>query len=282
MANISDWLNKIKSAIYGREVRTALHDSINAVNKETESNTESCKKLRTDLTDHSNAKATGSVSGHVTLSDSVSNTSNDSNSVAATPYAVKVAYDKAVDARSAADTNRESLLNEVSNRIEADNKLADRISQEAKERQRANDELSSRITAEKNERVKADEIMSGDIDTLKSKAHTHDNKEVLDGITSDDVEKWNSIKNQVTQEQLNEHAAYNDEQIAGLMREIMILQTALGITSYDGGLFEQDYDGIELDGGDFENEQESEFDCGDFEPLIISTQINAVLDGGKY
>lgn len=50
MANISDWLNKIKSAIYGREVRTALYDSINAVNKETESNTESCKKLRTDLT----------------------------------------------------------------------------------------------------------------------------------------------------------------------------------------------------------------------------------------
>lgn len=282
MANISDWLNKIKSAIYGREVRTALRDSIDAVNKETESNTESCKKLRTDLTDHSNAKATGSVSGHVTLSDSVSNTSNDSNSVAATPYAVKVAHDKALDARSAADTNRESLLNEVSNRIEADNKVADRISQEAKERQRADDELSSRITAEKNERVKADEIMSGDIDTLKSKAHTHDNKEVLDGITSDDVEKWNSIKNQVTQEQLNEHAAYNDELIAGLMREIMILQSALGIISYDGGLFEQDYDGIELDGGDFENEQESEFDCGDFEPLIISTQINAVLDGGKY
>ena len=264
MANISDWLNKIKSAIYGREVRTALYDSINAVNKETESNTESCKKLRTDLTDHSNAKATGSVSGHVTLSDSVSNTSNDSNSVAATPYAVKIAHDKAVDARSAADSNRAALNDEVSNRIEVDNKLADRISQEAKERQRA------------------DEIMSGDINTLKSKAHTHDNKEVLDGITSDDVEKWNRIKNQVTQEQLNEHAAYNDELIAGLMREIMILQSALGIISYDGGLFEQDYDGIELDGGDFENEQESEFDCGDFEPLIISTQINAVLDGGKY
>lgn len=184
--------------------------------------------------------------------------------MAATPYAVKIAHDKAVDARSAADSNRAALNDEVSNRIEVDNKLADRISQEAKERQRA------------------DEIMSGDINTLKSKAHTHDNKEVLDGITSDDVEKWNGIKNQVTQEQLNEHAAYNDELIAGLMREIMILQSALGIISYDGGLFEQDYDGIELDGGDFENEQESEFDCGDFEPLIISTQINAVLDGGKY
>lgn len=264
MANISDWLNKIKSAIYGREVRTALHDSIDAVNQETESNTESCKNLRNDLTAHSNTKATGSVLGHVTLSDSVSDTFNNSESVAATPHAVKIAYDKAVDARSAADSNRAALNDEVSNRIEVDNKLADRISQEAKERQRA------------------DEIMSGDINTLKSKAHTHDNKEVLDGITSDDVEKWNGIKNQVTQEQLNEHAAYNDELIAGLMREIMILQSALGIISYDGGLFEQDYDGIELDGGDFENEQESEFDCGDFEPLIISTQINAVLDGGKY
>ena len=63
MANISDWLNKIKSAIYGREVRTALHDSIDAVNQETESNTESCKNLRNDLTTHSNTKATGSVLG---------------------------------------------------------------------------------------------------------------------------------------------------------------------------------------------------------------------------
>ena len=260
MANISDWLNKIKSAIYGREVRTALYDSINAVNKETESNTESCKKLRTDLTDHSNAKATGSVSGHVTLSDSVSNTSNDSNSVAATPYAVKIAHDKAVDARSAADSNRAALNDEVTKRSNADKDLSERI----------------------NEQVKADEIMSGDINTLKSKAHTHENKEVLDGITSDDVEKWNGIKNQVTQEQLNEHAAYNDELIAGLMREIMLLQTALGIVICDGGLFEQDYDEIEFDGGDFDNEPTDEFDCGDFEPLKISTQVNAVLDGGKY
>lgn len=260
MANISDWLNKIKSAIYGREVRTALHDSIDAVNQETESNTESCKNLRNDLTTHSNTKATGSVLGHVTLSDSVSDTFNNSESVAATPHAVKIAYDKAVDARSAADSNRVALNDEVTKRSDADKDLSERI----------------------NERVKTDEVMSEDISTLKSKAHTHDNKEVLDGISSTDIEKWNSIKNQVTQEQLDEHAAYNDEQIAGLMREIMILQTALGITSYDGGLFEQDYDGIELDGGDFENEQESEFDCGDFEPLIISTQINAVLDGGKY
>lgn len=260
MANISDWLNKIKSAIYGREVRTALHDSINAVNKETESNTESCKKLRTDLTDHSNTKATGSVSGHVTLSDSVSNTSNDSNSVAATPYAVKVAYDKAMDARSAADSNRAALNDEVTKRSNADKDLSERI----------------------NERVKTDEVMSEDISTLKSKAHTHDNKEVLDGISSTDIEKWNGIKEQVTQEQLDEHAAYNNEQIASLMREIMLLQTALGIVIYDGGLFEQDYDEIEFDGGDFDNEPRDEFDCGDFEPLKISTQVNAVLDGGKY
>lgn len=260
MANISDWLNKIKSAIYGREVRTALHDSIDAVNQETESNTESCKNLRNDLTTHSNTKATGSVLGHVTLSDSVSDTFNNSESVAATPHAVKIAYDKAVDARSAADSNRAALNDEVTKRSNADKDLSERI----------------------NERVKTDEVMSEDISTLKSKAHTHDNKEVLDGISSTDIEKWNGIKEQVTQEQLDEHAAYNDELIAGLMREIMILQSALGIISYDGGLFEQDYDGIELDGGDFENEQESEFDCGDFEPLIISTQINAVLDGGKY
>ena len=75
---------------YGREVRTALHDSIDAVNQETESNTESCKNLRNDLTAHSNTKATGGVLGHVTLSDSVSDTFNNSESVAATPHAVKL------------------------------------------------------------------------------------------------------------------------------------------------------------------------------------------------
>ena len=260
MANISDWLNKIKSAIYGREVRTALHDSIDAVNQETESNTESCKNLRNDLTTHSNTKATGSVLGHVTLSDSVSDTFNNSESVAATPHAVKIAYDKAVDARSAADSNRVALNDEVTKRSDADKDLSERI----------------------NERVKTDEVMSEDISTLKSKAHTHDNKEVLDGISSTDIEKWNGIKEQVTQEQLDEHAAYNNEQIASLMREIVLLQTALGIVIYDGGLFEQDYDEIEFDGGDFDNEPTDEFDCGDFEPLKISTQVNAVLDGGKY
>ena len=124
--------------------------------------------MRNDLTAHSNTKATGSVLGHVTLSDSVSDTFNNSESVAATPHAVKIAYDKAADARSAADSNRAALNDEVTKRSNADKDLSERI----------------------NERVKTDEVMSEDISTLKSKAHTHDNKEVLDGISSTDIEKW--------------------------------------------------------------------------------------------
>ena len=39
MAIISDKLNKILSAVFGKDVRQALHDGLDAINKETESTT---------------------------------------------------------------------------------------------------------------------------------------------------------------------------------------------------------------------------------------------------
>ena len=51
---------------------------------------------------HTSVKATGSVLGHVTISDAVNSTSAASAGVAASPKAVKDAYDKAVSAESAA------------------------------------------------------------------------------------------------------------------------------------------------------------------------------------
>jgi hypothetical protein len=40
MANIGQWLNDIRNAVFGREVRGAIHDGINAINEETEATTE--------------------------------------------------------------------------------------------------------------------------------------------------------------------------------------------------------------------------------------------------
>ena len=47
MANITQWLEKIKVAIYGKDVREAIHNSINAMNNEVISNTSKQNSLET-------------------------------------------------------------------------------------------------------------------------------------------------------------------------------------------------------------------------------------------
>ena len=59
-------------------------------------------------TDHASAETTHGIGistkyGHVKLSDAVTSTSSNSSGVAATPKAVKIAYDKGVEAKTAAD-----------------------------------------------------------------------------------------------------------------------------------------------------------------------------------
>jgi hypothetical protein len=47
MANVTEWLNKIKSAIYGKDVRDAIYNSINSMNSEVVSNTSKQNDLET-------------------------------------------------------------------------------------------------------------------------------------------------------------------------------------------------------------------------------------------
>lgn len=47
MANITQWLNKIKTAIYGKDVREAIYNSINTMNNEVISNTSKQNALET-------------------------------------------------------------------------------------------------------------------------------------------------------------------------------------------------------------------------------------------
>ena len=66
--------------------------------------------------------------------------------------------------------------------------------------------------------------------------------------------------------------------IGGLMTDVALLQAALGIVVYDGGLFEQEYSGP-----DFSSEPSPIFDCGGFEPITIPAgSIGSSVDGGQY
>lgn len=145
-----------------------------------------------------------------------------------------------------------------------------------------NQKLEQSLAAEISDRTENDTAMQADISILKTNSHSHDNKDVIDNITSDDIKNWNGIKEQVTQEQLDKHINYANEINMSLMREIVMLYGLLGVVVYNGGLFGEVYDGKELDGGSFSITPDKSFDCGDFKPLSISIETAQTIDCGTY
>ena len=77
MANISGILEKIREAIYGKEVRGSLADGLEAINNETENTTVRQKKLETTFNDliinagNSNAEIVDARGGETKLKDSL-------------------------------------------------------------------------------------------------------------------------------------------------------------------------------------------------------------------
>ena len=75
MANISGILEKIRKAIYGKEVRGSLADGLEAINNETENTTVRQKKLETTFNDliinagNSNAEIVDAIGGETKLKD---------------------------------------------------------------------------------------------------------------------------------------------------------------------------------------------------------------------
>lgn len=196
---------------------------------------------------------------------------------------IKELINKEAKARSDADAALEkSIGDEAKVRSDADTALQQNINAEASARQTEDSALRQAITAEAAARESADNALSDRAETLEGKAHTHPNADVLDGITADDVEAWNGIKEQVTQKQLDAAIAYFEEIGFSLSAQFAMLMTALGVVVYDGGWFGEEQDGVSLDGGAFEDENLVLFDCGGFEPLSIGITTDAVTDGGTY
>ena len=140
------------------------------------------------------------------------------------------ALQSAITLESAARTTRDaeltsSITNEVSARISEDERLDSAITAEVNAREAADAELNSAITAEVNAREAADNALLGDAtgtttdgatiydvkrltESIGASAHSHNNKEVLDGISAEKVSAWDTAEQKAKD--------YADSKIEGL------------------------------------------------------------------
>lgn len=258
---------------------------------------------------HASERASETSCGHVKLSDRVDSISGTSDATAATPKAVKTAYDKATEGITAAEVvqqrlekeaeecrktdrallqrlaeeaeERESadydllqrLAEEADERKSADYDLLQRLLKEVEERRDADDLAGSQISEERDLRIAADNALSERASVLEEKAHVHNNKHLLDCITAERMEKWDRDL------EFTEHI---QDIIFGFEDELARIYGTMGVTVYDGGLFGMEQTDIALDGGMFDDEVTGAVDCRGFEPYVMSAEVNAVMDGGVY
>ena len=297
---LKQWWKAVKEHLtQTQEAHNALDT---ALNNEVTARSDGDSDLQEQLDEHTERKAGSTVYSHVKLSNSVTSTSGTDSAIAATPVAVKAAYDKAVSGVNAAAAVQKNLDTETTNRQNVDKALQQNIDDEAAARQNADSTLQGNIDAEALTRATADTAFSGRITTVENKAHTHANKTVLDGISASDIAAWNGIKEQVSKTQLDEAIAaeaaertesdnaikamlnaakaYLEDMCFGFTDEFHRVYSAMGVTVYDGGIFGMMQGEIALDGGGFTEETTGNVDCGGFEPL--TAEVSAVVDGGEY
>lgn len=198
------------------------------------------------------------------------------------------------DTRANADTALSGRITvEAASRESADNNLQQKLDAEISNRKSADSVLHTKLNTETSARTMADNALSGRVSALEGKSHTHTNKSVLDGITAERVNEWDSITEQVTQTQLDEAISaeaaerkllfeYLQELCFSFSDEFKNIYGAIGVNVYDGGIFGQEQNDIALDGGDFTDEIMGTVDCGGFEPFMITSEVEAVVDGGNY
>lgn len=240
---------------------------------------------------HASERASETSCGHVKLSDRVDSISDTSDYTAATPKAVKTAYDKAAEGITATEVVQQRLEKEAEERQKADSVLLQRLAEEAEERESADYDLLQRLLKEAEERRDADDLAGSQISeerelrtaadnalserasVLEEKAHVHENKHLLDHITAERMEKWDRDL------EFTEHI---QDIIFGFEDELARIYGTMGVTVYDGGLFGMEQTDIALDGGMFDDEVTGAVDCRGFEPYVMSAEVNAVMDGGIY
>ena len=183
------------------------------------------------------------------------------------------------------------ITNETNARTDADTALGQRIDREAVARESADSMIDGRIDNEITARAEGDKALSDRIndetaareelderfEPVEKKAHTHENKDILDSIDADRVRKWDDgSEGQITIGEWLEHLAEAERQFG-------MLWDLLGMTVYDGGWFGMAQLDAPLDGGDFDDTALTPLDCGDFGKFVPSGGgVGDVVDGGNY
>lgn len=215
------------------------------------------------------------------------------------------ALENEVTARQQTDN---ALATEREERIKADNSLKSELGAEASRRNDYDAMLQEHIDTEISERVTADNVLderisneisertalAGRVKAVEEQAHTHANQSVIDEITAERMSVWDSIKEQVTQSQLEEAISeeaekriegdsenkklfdFLEEICFGFGDEIQRIYSIIGTMVYDGGINEQPQLDVALDGGAFDDEDVGFVDCGCWD-IVVS-----VIDGGGY
>ena len=277
MANISTWLQKIATAIYGKDMREAIHDSIEAVNNDledhkgssssemssmtsrlaqAEKDIDSNEKKITDLTSDMDEQFDG-VNGNIDRIDTDISYIKLSlnNKVGKTDYA-SVTQAGIVKLYNSGGTNRSGLL------VQSDGSLLVNV----------NSEYGLNRTGDG--KLVISPATNDDIDkrTQNYKPIVPSTLEYAVNSVLDSTQNYVDLKNQ------NDS---NTAMIMDLLNEIKKLHMAMGFTVYDGGYFTQAYDDVSLDGGLFTEAVSTIIDCGTFDTIHIQTNITTI-DGGVY
>ena len=182
------------------------------------------------------------------------------------------------EAHNALDTR---LGEETAARISDKNELNASIASERAARTEADNGLSARITSEALSRQNADNSLSGRIDALGALSHTHKNFELIEGISAEDVQRWEQSADEKLEN--TERMDYFDEMCRDFSDKLKAVYAAMGVAVYDGGIDGQISNETGIDGGEFGEEDTYAVDFGGFDDNIFAgASVGAVLDGGTY
>ena len=259
MANISTWLQKIATAIYGKDMREAIHDSIEAVNNDLEDHKGSSSSDMSSMTSRLAQAEKDIDSNEKKITDLTSDISSIklslNNKVGKTDYA-SITQAGIVKLYNSGGTNRSGLL------VQSDGSLLVNV----------NSEYGLSRTGDG--KLVISPATNDDIDK-----RTQNYKPIVPGTLEYAVNSvLDSTQNYVDLKNQNDS---NTAMIMDLLNEIKKLHMAMGFTVYDGGYFTQAYDDVALDGGPFTEAVSSIIDCGTFDTIHIQTNITTI-DGGVY
>lgn len=252
MANIATLLQKIASAIYGKDMREAIHDSIEAVNNDFEDYKRSSSSDMSDMTSRL-TQAEKDININEKKISSIMLSVDDK--VGKTDYA-SITQAGIVKLYNSGGTNRSGLL------IQSDGSLLVNVNPE------------NGLSRTGDGKLVISAATRDDIDkrTQNYKPLVPSMLEYAVDSVIDSTKKYIDLKNK------NDS---NTAMIFNILTELSLLYSLMGFTIYDGGYFIQKYDDADLDGGLFSENVSMTIDCGTFDSIHIQTNITTI-DGGVY